>query len=229
MICCLSCGSIEIADGSVDDEDPSVTPTEECGLLDAFASPVPRAQLRDEEGAYRLYAGRSFYVDSVHLGMDLYAPEEGTPIYAGVHGEVVFVGPASGYGSRVVVIEARSDPPRLWINGRGEEVEASEVLFLYGHLRPSEVFGDAGGQEGAVARLGVGHCVAPETIIGYIERESNNGDGFEHLHFGFRLQSWAEAQQMQFDTGRSMIAGYDRDGQTVRFYGNPMQVLDLVP
>lgn len=64
-----------------------------------------------------------------------------------------------------------------------------------------------------------------------MERDPHNADGFEHLHFGFRLQSWA-AQQMQVDTGRSVIVGYDRDGETVRFYirfyGDPEQVLDLV-
>ena len=55
-----------------------------------------------------------------------------------------------------------------------------------------------------------------EVIIGQVERDPHNADGFEHLHFGFRLQAWAAAQQMQEDTGRGMIAGYDRDGETIR-------------
>lgn len=196
-----------------------------CAPLGAVAAPLPDPYFRDASGQYHYYRGRSFYVDGVHLGLDLAAPE-GTPVFAGVHGTVQYYGPAAGYGRRVLVVESHMPGARTWQNGRGESVTTDRVVFLYGHLRASEKFGDDRGAEGDLVALQEGDCVTPETVIGYIERDSHNGDGAEHLHMGLRLQAWAEAEAAQAVQGWSSIGGYDRDGEMVRVYGDPEQLWD---
>lgn len=220
-----TCGLITWVERGVENATPGHPPEGfPCGVLSELASPVPSSLLRDAEGTYRYYKNRSFYFDGIHLGVDLDVPE-GTPVFAGVHGEVQYAGPASGYGNLVVVVETYTDAPKTWTNGLGELQERQQVLFLFGHLRPTELFGG----EGQRVQLKAGDCVTPSTVIGYIERDSHNGDGAEHVHYAVRLQSWEEAQKMQVTSGHSDIAGYDRDGTLVAYYGNPEQVLDQLP
>lgn len=203
--------------------EPAASVAAFCPSLGAVRAPVPQHLLRDAQGHYRYYEGRSFYVDGIHLGIDLEAPE-GTRIVAGVEGTVVYYGPASGYGTRVMVIEAHSEAACRWTNGVGDSLDVHAMVFLYGHIRHTVHFG-GGGHE---VTLRPGDSVGPSTVIGYAERASHNGDGDEHLHFGIRLQSWAEAERLQNTTGRSAIAGYDRDGTLVAVYANPEQLLDVI-
>ncbi|MDP3771125.1 MAG: M23 family metallopeptidase, partial [bacterium] len=169
----------------------------------------------NREGFDRLYQNRGFYKDGNHLGRDLALPE-GTPIHPIACGTVRYFGPASGYGTLVVVIEHRLSEPRIVKNGLEEQVTTTSFLSTYGHM--TFVWG------GARIAIRVGDTVSPEDVIGYIENDARNGDGAEHLHFGIRLQTMSAAQA----TDQSWFRGYDTTPSQLRWFADPAGFLDVL-
>jgi hypothetical protein len=90
----------------------------------------------------------------------------------------------------------------------------STLLSIYGHLRSTS---EASGR-GIPTGLRVGDTVNADTVIGYIEHRSMNGDGDEHLHFGIRLQSASSAQRSD-PTG--WFRGYDTTPSQRSWFTDP--------
>lgn len=162
----------------------------------------------------RLYSGRSFLVDNVHIGYDVQLVE-GTPIYPMACGTVRIYRAAQGYGTLVVVIEHHLSTPITVRNGLGVEVSIQNFLSIYGHLRrTSSRIG------GTALNWHDGDSVRPDQVIGYVQNAADNGDGGEHLHFGIRLQSATDAQATE---PAAWFAGYDTtNGSRRRWYADPV-------
>ena len=162
-----------------------------------------------------VYQGRTFYADGNHLGHDMRL-SEGMPIHPIGCGVVRIYRPASGYGTLAVVIEHRLSEPLNVTNGRGELVTTTRFLSIYGHLRPSA-------ERTGVGALAIrpGDTVGPDDVIGYVQRDADNGDGAEHLHLGIRLQSQTEAEQV--DT--NWFRGYDTTPSQRGYYADPRSFL----
>lgn len=168
-------------------------------------------------GAFTYYDGRSFYYDQDHLGADINLTE-GTAIRAGVTGRIVKYGPATGYGILVAVIEVDLGQTQSFVNANGQPVETSKVLWILGHLRPTQNR-DGGGQS---LNWRVGDTVSPNDIIGFVENDVLNGDGAEHLHLGLRLQSMAQAVAVD---PSAWFRGYEGGSGMGQYYGNPVSAL----
>lgn len=69
--------------------------------------------------------------------------------------------------------------------------------------------------------LQVGQCIQPERILGFINSDAYNGDGAEHLHLGFRVQSMDEAQRMD----SAWFRGYDNGGRWVDHFTAPSRAI----
>lgn len=164
-----------------------------------------------------LPGGRGFLANGNHLGWDLMAPE-GLPVYPLGCGVVRVARAANGYGTLAVVIEHRLRKPTLITNGRGMSVVVGSILSIYGHLRPTS----EGSGRGVNTALRVGDIVYPETVIGYIEHRSRNGDGDEHLHFGLRLQSATAAQRSD---PTAWFRGYDTAPSQRGWFADPRAFL----
>lgn len=166
----------------------------------------------------RLYAGRSFLVSGgpgAHLGRDiLYA--EGTAIQPIMCGRIVYYGPAGGYGSLVVAIEHRLNRAISVTNGDGVRVMVSTFMSIYGHLRASAT------PSSAALPWRVNMSVSANDTIGYVQADAHNGDGAEHLHIGIRLQSAADAQQID---GRYWLRGYDAPVSRRGYFAEPVGFL----
>lgn len=160
----------------------------------------------------RLYAGRGFLVDDVHIGRDIDL-REGTAIYPIACGTVRIYRAANGYGTLVVVIEHHLASPITVTNGVGERVSVQGFLSIYGHLRATTL--RTGG-----ARLSWrdGDTVRPDQVIGYVQHAADNGDGEEHLHLGVRLQTATDAARVD---PAAWFAGYDSRRTRRRWYANP--------
>lgn len=107
------------------------------------------------------YQGRRFLSPPNHLGDDS-AHRHKEPVHAIADGIVRDATRAEGYG-RVVVVEHRLP-------------DGSYVSSIYGHLCGHEGF--------PLARYGA--RVKKGDVVGYVGADSENGDGFEHLHLGLR-------------------------------------------
>jgi murein DD-endopeptidase MepM/ murein hydrolase activator NlpD len=164
-----------------------------------------------------LYGDRGFlavYNDVKHLGYDVvYA--EGTAIHPIACGTVVFYGPASGYGTLVVVIEHKLAKPITITNGDGSSIMVTSFLTIYGHLRNSS--SKSGGQ---VLGLKVGDSVSADDVIGFVQSDVLNGDGPEHLHLGVRVQSASDAKKVD---PSAWFRGYDTTGEGTykKYYTDP--------
>jgi murein DD-endopeptidase MepM/ murein hydrolase activator NlpD len=163
----------------------------------------------------RKYAGRGFGAAGNHLGYDiLYS--EGTAVRPIACGKIVYYGPANAYGTLVVAIEHRFASP-VSLEGIGKP-PVQAFLTIYGHLRPTSGFGGAGTK----TNLHVGNIVSPDTVIGYVEKGSANGDGAEHLHLGIRLQS---AQEAQSADASKWLRGYDAAPSRASSFADPESFL----
>ncbi len=160
----------------------------------------------------RLYAGRGFLADDVHIGRDI-SLTEGTAIYPIACGTVRIYRAADGYGTLVVVLEHHLASPISVTNGVGERVTVQDFLSIYGHLRPTTL--RTGGTRLAWRD---GDTVRPDQIIGYVQNSADNGDGEEHLHLGIRLQTATEAARVD---PTAWFAGYDSARTRRRWYADP--------
>ena len=165
------------------------------------------------------YNGRRFYADSNHLGHDI-AYAEGVPIHPIGCGTLKVYRPATGYGTLVAAVEHRLSEPMELENGRGERVTVQTILSIYGHLRPTTLARGGGTNTG----LRVGDTVNTDDVLGYIERDADNGDGAEHLHLGIRLQSAMEAER----TDASWFRGYDEGNRYKGSYADPATTLPML-
>lgn len=163
----------------------------------------------------KVYANRTFYADGRHLGRDLALPE-GAAIHPIACGTVRVYRAAQGYGTLAVVIEHRLPEPRIMRDGTGAAVTVRSFLVIYGHLRPTST------REGTLPiNIRVGDLVGPDDVIGYVERDSLNGDGAEHLHIGIRLQTAEEA----VETDSAWFRGYDTTPSQRRWFADPADFL----
>lgn len=160
----------------------------------------------------RLYSGRSFLVDGVHLGRDIDLAE-GTAIYPIGCGTVQVYRAAMGYGTLAVVVEHRLPRPLRVRNGAGEMVDVQEFLSIYGHLRSTSARNG-----GTSLPVRVGDGIRSSQVIGYVQNGAINGDGAEHLHFAIRLQSWADAQRTD---PSAPFRGYDASPSQRRWFADP--------
>ncbi len=160
----------------------------------------------------RLYAGRGFLVDDVHIGRDIDL-REGTAIYPIACGTVRIYRAAAGYGTLVVVLEHHLASPITVTNGVGERVSVQDFLSIYGHLRATTLR-----TGGAQLSWRDGDTVRPDQVIGYVQHAADNGDGEEHLHLGVRLQTAAEAARVD---PTAWFAGYDSGRTRRRWYADP--------
>lgn len=193
--------------GTVESVEPLGEGTSACVLSQA-QHPLPKAET---------YRGRRFLAAGNHLGWDIVAPE-GTPITPIGCGVVRAARSAQGYGTWVVVIEHRLPYPETFQNGLGRPVQTDTILSIYGHLRPTA---EAQGR-GRRLMLPVGTWVDAHTVIGYIERDADNGDGAEHLHLGVRLQSAAQAQRVD---PSAWFRGYNGSPSQLGWFADPEEAL----
>ena len=107
-----------------------------------------------------------------------------------------------------------------FVNVIGDTVNTSHVLWILGHLRPTE-FSDGSGRS---LSWRDGDFVTQNDLLGYIENDSENGDGAEHLHIGLRLQSHAEAVAAD---PSAWFRGYEGSSAMGRFYANPIASLGI--
>ncbi len=188
---------------------------------DQIGTVVPTCTLDQVQHPFRdgkaLPGGRGFMASGNHLGWDLMAPE-GMPVYPLGCGVVRVARSAQGYGTLAVVIEHRLRTPLLVTNGVGSRVSVSSFLSIYGHLRSTS----EGVGRGVSTGLRVGDTVNADTVIGYVEHRSANGDGDEHLHFGIRLQSASSAQRSD-PTG--WFRGYDAVPSQRSWFTDPVTFL----
>ncbi len=100
-------------------------------------------------------------------------------------------------------------------NGDGQSVTITSFLTIYGHLRNSS--SKSGGQ---VLNLKVGDNVSANDVIGFVQNDSLNGDGPEHLHLGVRVQSLSDAKKVEPST---WFRGYDTAGEGIykKYYTDP--------
>jgi PKD repeat protein len=149
---------------------------------------------------------RNFLTPSNHLGDDInpfgscpppssdlvYKQFEGFPVAAIGNGQIVHYGPATGYGELVVVIEHDFGRNISFTNGNGGITNTRYILSIYGHIRKNKARGDK-----KPLPWRVGSEIKKGDVIGYINNSSHpdrvfpdpNGDGYEHLHLGIRLDS----------------------------------------
>lgn len=196
-------------------EDPTTGPGE--GENETIVDPIGAAPaceagtigypVMDRRAYTHIYRNRGFYADGNHLGLDLGYPE-GTPIYPIAPGVIRVYRPASGYGTLVVVIEHCTRLGFQATNGVGTFVHGQRFLTIYGHLRRTSGYGT-----GRTLAWQVGSRVTPYDIVGYIQRDSDNGDGAEHVHLGVRLQTMSEA--MAADPA-AWFRGYDSASSSQR-------------
>lgn len=166
----------------------------------------------DRRAYTRTYRGRSFYADGNHLGLDLSYPE-GTAVYPIGPGIIRVYRPATGYGTLVVVIEHCARLRFEATNGLGRVIQGQRFLTIYGHLRRT-----TGYNSGRSLSWSVGDVVTPYDIVGYIQRDSDNGDGAEHVHLGVRLQGMQEA--IRSDPS-AWFRGYDSRASQRQWFADP--------
>lgn len=172
-----------------------------------------------------IYNGRAFYAPSLngyHLGYDIRYPE-GVAIHPIACGVIRVYRNSQGYGTLAVVIEHRLTRPIQVRNGLNAEVSVDRFISIYGHQRPTSLIYGAGVGTG----LHEGDIVMPDQIISYVEHaderpgheaEDLNGHGDTHLHFGIRLQSYADAARIH---PRSPFRGYDVSGDGRTYFADP--------
>ena len=124
------------------------------------------------------------YCNYMHCGLDLLA-DYGTPVYAGVYGEVVFV-------SRVDGTPATYEGP--W----KIQIKCQDYVITYGHTD-------------GIARVSVGQKVTPFTVIAGVGNMAGKpgGDGWAHDHIHLEVRGpggWNGDSQnpLQF-MGRDLI------------------------
>lgn len=183
--------------------------------LEHEAAEELKQQLKAIVGRHVDYAGTQI-LDSDHLGADIALPE-GTAITAGVNGTIRYYGPANGYGTLVVVIEAELPQTQSFLNAYDQTVQTSTVLWILGHLRATSERG--GGQ---VLRWRAGERVSMNDVVGFVQHDSLNGAGGEHLHLGLRLQSYVDAIAVD---PRYWFRGYEVDTTMGRYYANPIPLI----
>jgi len=191
---------------------------------DAFLGPVPCTlssarypTVPSDMG--NVYAGRSFYADGNHLGLDIALPEA-TPIHPVGCGVLRVYRNATGYGQLVAVVEHKLANPITVLNGKGEQVSVTSFLSIYGHLRKSV---DRAGTSGLLG-FKAGDPVSPDDVIGYVNDDLHNGDGAEHLHLGIRLQSAVDAQATEVNWFR----GYDTVPSQRKWFADPVPFLAVL-
>lgn len=199
-------------------EDPLNEPGEEETSIDAIGA-APACDLgtigypvMDRRAYTRVYRGRSFYADGNHLGLDLNYPE-GTPVYPIGPGIIRVYRPAAGYGTLAIVVEHCSRLRFETTNGIGRVVQGQRFLTIYGHLRRT-----TGYNSGRSLSWSVGDRVTPYDIVGYVQRDSDNGDGAEHVHLGVRLQSMQEATTSD---PSAWFRGYDSRSSQRQWFADP--------
>ena len=145
----------------------------------------------DFSDKHLLYGHRGFldvYANHKHLGRDIIYPA-GTEIHPILCGKIVFYGPASGYGTLVAVVEHQLPDSIMVINGDKKTIQVSSFLSIYGHLTRE--------YKGIKLPWKVGDSITTQDSIGFIQKDSLNGDGPEHLHLGIRIQSYAQAKKTE--------------------------------
>ena len=167
-----------------------------------------------------LYGHRGFldaYQGMKHLAHDT-VYTEGTAIHPIACGIIRYYGPASGYGTLVAVVEHRLANAMGVTNGDGSQTVVSTLLSIYGHQRKTQYA--SGGQTLAWK---TGDTIQPDDVIGFVQSDSLNGDGPEHLHLGIRLQGASEAQAAD----DSWFRGNDTpgEGQYKRYFTDPKTFL----
>ncbi len=191
----------------------------ECGYTSAFEPPLPREVIGDSEHI-RYIEGRSFYRNPNHLGVDFPA-DEGTEVCAGVTGCVVYYGPDSAFGGLVAVISADTRDPKVVVDGLGTERTVKRFIILYGCIRSTKEFHPDKFSRRSDTHLKEGDRVAPETIIGWVERRSAVHDSMQCLHYAVRLQSWLEAFALS-EFGALTYENYN--SKLAEYYADPAQL-----
>ncbi|MEO5927772.1 MAG: M23 family metallopeptidase [Patescibacteria group bacterium] len=158
-----------------------------------------------------VYAGRAFYADGNHLGLDIKLAE-GTAIHPIGCGILRVYRAASGYGELVAVIEHKLGTPLTVTNGKGEQVTITSFLSIYGHIRKSQDRNGTG-----FLGLKAGDQVGPDDVIGYVNDDAHNGDGAEHVHLGIRLQTATQAAA----TETNWFRGYDTTPSQRKWFADP--------
>jgi len=105
-----------------------ISPPEEertaCGVPPAISVGTGAIAWPMAAGSYRLTSGYGMRWGTLHAGIDLAAPI-GTPMYAAHDGVVAAAGPASGFGTWVIIDGALPD--------------GSRFSTVYGHMRPASL------------------------------------------------------------------------------------------
>ena len=199
-------------------EDPLVEPGENATSIDAIGA-APACDLgtigypvMDRRAYTHVYRGRGFYTDGNHLGLDMDYPE-GTPVYPIGPGIIRIYRPATGYGTLAIVVEHCARLGFEVTNGVGGLVHGQRFLTVYGHLRRT-----TGYNAGRSLAWQVGDRVTPYDVIGYVQRDSDNGDGAEHVHLGVRLQTMQDAITSD---PTAWFRGYDSATSQRRWFADP--------
>lgn len=211
---CAGCGQIP-AERSVEfGETPTdiTLAVEEsgCGVAESFTTPVAADLF--VPGSYR---DRDFLDPASHLGTDIMLAE-GTEIVSIGDGRVAYYGPATGYGELLAVVEYDLGEEKEFRNGDGETTRTRYVMAIFGHVRAARY------RAGAPLRFTPGDCVHAGQTIGFTNDDAHNGDGAEHLHFGVRLMSAADARAAD---GRYAFRGYDSEGRFREDFTDPSEVV----
>lgn len=191
-------------DAVTSNNEDSLTGNPSCTLTAARYPTVPG----DMEN---VYAGRSFYADGNHLGLDVELAE-GTPIHPIGCGILRVYRSANGYGELVAVIEHKLASPLTVLNGKGEQVSVTSFMSVYGHMRKTSDRNGTG-----FLGLKAGDQVSTDDIIGYVNDDAHNGDGAEHLHLGIRLQTASQAAA----TETNWFRGYDTTPSQRKWFADP--------
>ncbi|HMW31961.1 MAG TPA: M23 family metallopeptidase [bacterium] len=158
---------------------------------------------------FRIMWGRLFYFDFNHLGIDIRALE-GDTVRAIYDGVIQNYGGAEGYGELVAVVE--HEYRGLW----NKDVVPQRFMSIYGHIRNRCYDGEP------ELKWKAGDRIRKGDIIGFINDDSRNGYGMEHLHLGIRRQSAMDAQAVD---GGYWMRGYDTPKNSkFQFFMNPIDL-----
>ena len=157
----------------------------------------------------RIMWGRLFYFDFNHLGMDIRA-DEGDTVRAIYDGVIQNYGAAEGYGELVAVVEHQ------YAGRWNSDAIPVHFLSIYGHIRSRSLDG-----EGEL-KWKPGDVIRKGDVVGFINDDRHNGYGMEHLHFGIRRQSAADAQRVD---GGYWMRGYDTPKNSkFQYFMNPVEL-----
>ena len=191
----------------------------ECGFTEGFAPPLPPGLIGDS-GHVRYAEGRAFYRNPNHLGVDFPA-EEGTPVTAGVTGCLVYYSPDPPRSKLTAVISADTRGEMNVLDGLGAHRTAKRFILIYECIRQTREYESDRRSGRSDTHLKTGDHVAPETVIGWVDRRSRDHDSLQCLHYGVRLQSWIDAYAL---SGFDALAAEDSNSRATLYYTDPVRL-----